>query len=676
MAKPAPDDRATASRRIDALRAELRRHNHLYHVLDAPEITDAAYDALFRELLDLETKHPELVTADSPTQRVGAEPLSAFGALRHTLPMISLDNVYSPAELAEWEERAWNALGRRDPFTYWVEPKIDGVSVELVYENGLFVRGSTRGDGTTGEDITANLRTVKSIPLRLLDGKVKPPELLEVRGEVYMEKARFAALNSMLEDRGEKVFANPRNASAGSLRQLDPKITAERPLDIFCHGFGALRGAPAFRTYGEVRDYVEALGLRISKPAARCPDRGAVQAYFDGIGSQRESLPFEVDGVVIKVDDLATREELGIKSRSPRWAVAYKFPPREAETVLEAIQVQVGRTGALTPVAVLRPVRVGGVQVSSATLHNQDEIDRKDLRVGDTVIVTRAGDVIPEVVRPIVEKRSGAEKKFRVPEACPVCGTKAVLPEGEVIARCPNIGCPAQVKGTIQHFARREAMNIEHLGEKLVDQLVEKGLVKDPSDLYFLKTEQVAGLERMAEKSAENLIAAIEGSKKATLARFLYGLGIRHAGETVTQDLADHFKTIEALLGASLEDIEAIHEIGPRIALSVFEFFAREQNRRIVKRCLEGGVTLTTPSATGGGRLQGTLFVFTGELDTMTRSKAKSIVERLGGKTASTISKSVTHVVVGRDAGSKAAKAKKLGLKMMDEEEFGEMVRE
>ena len=661
-----------AKKRTAELRKQLDHHNFLYHVLDKPEITDAEYDALYRELVALEKEHPDLVTPDSPTRRVGDTPLAEFSSIRHTRQMLSLDNILSEEELREWDERMWKALGRRAAATYVVEPKVDGVSVELVYEEGLLKAGSTRGDGWKGEDVTQNLRTLRSVMPRLVGEK--PPALVEVRGEVYMETAGFQELNRRMREAGEKSYANARNTTAGSLKQLDPRITATRPLEIMIHGLGVSAGID-FKTHSEAMKRLEKLGLRTTAKALRTFDSlEGVQGFYKEMMEKRDEMPYEIDGLVVKVDDLALREELGETARSPRWAVAYKFPPRDAVTRLRDIVVQVGRTGAITPVAVLDPVQVGGVEVSSATLHNQEEVERKGIKIGDHVVLHRAGDVIPEIVGPVLEKRTGEEKAFRMPSECPCCGTKLVLPEGEVILRCPNERCPDQVKGWIAHFARREAMDVEGLGDKLIAQLVDKKLVEDPSDLYFLTVETVTELERMAEKSAKNLIDSIERSKKTTLARLIHALGIRHVGETLAAQLADHFGTIEAFSAADLDTLTGIHEVGPKVAASIRESLDRPRMQRVLSRLREAGVTCAPPVEAGTGKLTGMVFVFTGTMPGMTRDDGKKLVEQHGGKVAPSVTKNVTHVIVGDDPGSKAEKAKKMGLTILTPAEFKTLV--
>ena len=671
-----PDVPPKIQREAELLRAQLAHHNHCYYVLDAPEVTDAEYDRLLRRLQELEAEHPELVTPDSPTQRVGAQPVAAFGTVRHTLPMLSLGNALNAGELAEWWRRTADGL-EGEAFEVVAEPKLDGLAVELIYEDAQFTLGSTRGDGVTGEVVTENLRTIRSIPLRLRDDA---PHLarIEVRGEVYMDKPRFVELNQRRDEEGEAPFANPRNAAAGSLRQLDPRVTATRPLRIFLYGLGQAVGAePA--SHEEELALLQRLGLPAARPARVCRSLDEAQAYWDDLNARREELPYEIDGVVLKVNDLAQQRRLGVRSRSPRFAIAYKFPPVQATTRVLDIEVQVGRTGALTPVARLQPVRVGGVEVSNATLHNQDEIDRKDVRIGDTVIVQRAGDVIPEVVAVVKEERTGGEHTFQIPETCPVCGSHAERPEGEVVTRCINFACPAQVKGRIEHFARRGAMDIEGLGTKLVDQLVETGLVQSPADLYFLKPPRLAELDRMGEKSADNLLAALDQSRTRPLARALYALGIRHVGEHVADVLAQEYGTIDALTAASLECLEATHEIGPTVARSVRDFFDNPDNLAAIARLREGGVEFPPAEkreapAAGDGPFAGKTFVFTGKLTLFTRDDAQAKVKERGGRSASSVSKNTDYVVAGESAGSKLAKAEKLGVAVLSEDDFQQML--
>jgi len=663
-------------REVEELRRQIEHHNYCYYVLDQPEISDAEYDRLMRRLQELEEQYPELVVPESPTQRVGAQPVEQFGTVRHSIPMLSLDNALDEQEFREWWKRTSDGLGG-EPFEVVAEPKLDGLAVELIYENGRFSLGATRGDGYTGEDVTQNLRTIRSVPLRLRKRDGGVPTRLEARGEVYMEVERFREFNRQREAAGEQPFANPRNAAAGSLRQLDPRVTASRPLEILLYGVGVVEGAE-LETHAEELALLKELGFRVV-PHRICRSPEEVQGLWAEMNERREELAYEADGIVVKVNSRAQQERLGVRSRSPRYAVAYKFPPRQETTIVRDIAVQVGRTGALTPVARLEPVQVGGVTVSNATLHNQDEIERKDVRIGDTVIIQRAGDVIPEVVAVVRSKRTGKERKFRMPDRCPVCGSKVERPEGEVVARCINFACPAQVKARIEHFASRGGMDIEGLGTKLVEQLVEKGLVRSPADLYFLKKEQLVGLERMAEKSAENLLNALEASKDRPLARCIYALGIRHVGEHVAEVLAERFGSLEALMNASYEDLEATPEVGPVVARSVREFFDREDNRKAIARLREGGVKfppVERRAAAGEGKLAGKTFVFTGALSRFSRSEAEALVRQHGGRAASSVSKNTDFVVAGEKPGSKLAKAERLGIKVISEDDFVKMIEE
>lgn len=661
----------------ERLRKQLEHHNYCYYVLDRPEVSDAEYDRLFDRLSKLEADYPALVTPDSPTQRVGAQPVEAFGTVRHTLPMLSLGKVTSEGELADWWRRTSEGLGG-EAFEAVAEPKLDGLAVELVYENGRFVLGSTRGDGETGEDVTQNLRTIKAVPLALLGERVAPPARLEVRGEVYMEKQHFAELNRRVEEAGQEPFANPRNAAAGSLRQLDPRVTASRPLRIFFYGIGVLEG-PSCETYEQELELLAALGFRGVQPRVTCRSLEEAIGFCRQMGERREELAFEMDGVVLKVNRLDQQARLGERSRSPRYSVAYKFAPRQATTVVRDIEVQVGRTGALTPVARLEPVRVGGVEVSNATLHNQDEIDRKDIRIGDTVVVQRAGDVIPEVVSVVTEKRTGSERKFRMPGNCPVCGAKAERPEGEVVTRCINFACPAQVKGRIEHFASRAAMDIEGLGTKLVDQLVEKRLVTSPADLYNLTHEQLAGLERMGDKSARNLLNAIEASKARPLARCLFALGIRHVGAHVADVLAREFGSLDALIAADEARLAGTYEIGPILARSIRGFLDNPSNLAAIERLRRAGVRFAPvprQEEPAQSSFAGKTFVFTGALQRFTREEAEARVRERGGRAASSVSKKTDYVVAGEAAGSKLAKARSLGVKVITEDEFRALLAE
>ena len=666
----APD----AALEIARLREEIERANTLYYAHDRPEISDAEYDAKMRRLAELERLHPELVDATSPTARVGAAPSERFGKVRHSVPMLSLDNAMSREEVEEFEARIRRFLSLAEgPIQYVAEHKLDGVAIELVYENGIFVQGSTRGDGTTGEDVTQNLKTIRSVPLRLRPpAGTKLPPRLEVRGEVILSKKGFAQVNAQQVERGEPEFMNPRNATGGSLRQLDPRITASRPLEVFCHSTASLEGL-AVETHAEFLDRARELGLRTNPYNRLCASLEEAFRYYDETEAAREALEYEIDGVVIKVNSLALQRRLGEKDRSPRWAIAWKFKPRQERTQVLDILPSVGRTGVITPIASLRPVRIGGVTVSNASLHNMDEIERKDVRIGDEVLVERAGDVIPYVLRSFPELRDGSERKFTMPNACPRCGGHVVREQGEVYYRCINVACPTKLEGGLKHFAGKHALDIDGLGDKLVHQLVATGLVKGLADLYHLALDAVVGLERMGKKSAENLLARIERSKDTTLDRLLNGLSIRHVGEATAKALADHFGDVERILAASEADFLEIRDIGDTVAKAIHEFFAEPRNREQVRRLLEAGVRPRVERRRSG-KLDGKRFVFTGGLDSMSRDEARARVERLGGAVASSISKNVDYVVVGADAGSKAKKAKELGLAVLAEREFLDLI--
>lgn len=658
-------------KRVEKLREEIEYHNYRYYILDQPEISDAQYDRLMRELEKLEEEYPELRSPNSPTQRVGASPLEAFEIVRHTLPMLSLANAFDENEAREFDKRVKKFLGSPADVIYVTEPKLDGLAVELVYEEGSFAIGSTRGDGIHGENITQNLRTIKTIPLQLVRKEAPIPKRLEVRGEVIIQIDKFKALNRRREELGDPPFANPRNAAAGSVRQLDPKITRERPLEIYCYGIGEVRGQ-SFKTQDEILQTLPKWGLRTNPYSRRCPNIDEVLDYYHEMNEKREKLPYEIDGIVIKVDRIDLQARLGEISKSPRWALAFKFAPKQEATKILDIIVQVGRTGALTPVAVMEPVRVGGVEVSRATLHNQDEIDRLDVKIGDAVIIQRAGDVIPEVVQVITSKRTGGEKRFRMPSSCPACGAE-VIKEG-VICRCIGLDCPAQLKGRIKHFASKRAMDIDGLGVKLIDQLVDKGLVKDVADLYSIKKEELIALERMASKSAQNIIDAIEKSKTKSLGKFLFALGILHVGETTAEDLSSHFPRLDDFLLLSEEDLMKVEGIGPEVSASVVRFFRDKKNRESIEHLKKAGIKLIEPKTKEKGRLADKTFVFTGTLKSYGRDQARNVVESLGGTTASSISKKVDFVVVGDDPGSKADKAKELGIHTLTEEEFNRMI--
>jgi len=660
--------------RVQELREQIHYHNYRYYVLDEPVISDAEYDRLFRELEELETAYPELITPDSPTQRVGAAPLEKFETVPHRQPMLSLENAFTEAEAREFEARLQRFLRTTGTFDYVVEPKIDGCAVELVYERGVFTVGSTRGDGYRGENVTQNLKTIRTIPLRLLETEEPAPELLEVRGEVYMNLDEFRKLNEQRLARGEPPFANPRNAAAGSLRQLDPAVTASRPLYIYCYGIGEVVGR-SFETHWEVLQALKRWGLRVNPLTERCRGIEAAIAYHHRLEHQRHGLPYETDGIVIKVDSLALQERLGTKTRSPRWALAYKFAATQATTRVLRIEVNVGRTGAVTPMAVMEPVEVGGVTVSRATLHNEDEVKRKDVRVGDWVLVQRAGDVIPEVVKVITERRTGQEVPFQMPTHCPVCGTRLVRPPGEAVTRCPNPDCLGALRRAILHFASKTAMDIDGLGEKIIDQLMENGLVRSIPDLYRLTEADLLPLERFAEKSAANLVGAIQRSKTVPLHRFIYALGIRYVGEATAQLLAQHFESLDRLAQASEEELLQIEGIGPQVARSIREFFQKEKNRRMLKELAELGVKPLPPEKpAAAGALAGKTFVFTGALERFSREEAKALVTARGGKVSSSVSAKTDYVVAGAEPGSKLARAKELGVTVLDEAAFLELL--
>ena len=656
-----------AAHECERLRREIEQHNYRYYVLDDPLVSDAEYDALLRRLQELEEEHPELRTPDSPTQRVGAAPLEKFAAARHRHPMLSLQNVTTREELAAFDERIRKFLGR-ERIDYVGEPKIDGVAVELVYEGGTLQVGSTRGDGVVGEDVTANIRTIRSVPLRLHAGRGAAPDRVDVRGEVYYPVEAFRRLNREREEAGLSAFANPRNAAAGSLKQLDPRITASRPLDFVCHGLGEAKGLRA-TTHWDVLQALAAMGLKPVPMSRVLGTLDDVIAFFDDLEAQRDALGYEIDGLVVKVDDLELQRRLGEISRSPRWAVAFKFKARQATTRIVAIVPSVGRTGVLTPVAELEAVPVGGVTVRNASLHNMDEIERKDIRIGDTVLLERAGDVIPYVVKVIAERRTGEERRFQMPSACPVCGADVVRAEDEVAYRCIGLACPAQLRQAIRFFGARGAMDVEGLGEKLVEQLVAQELVRDLADLYRLDEARLVALERMGKKSAQNLLAQLERSKRTTLPRFLVALGIRQVGDATAKALAEHFGTLDRILDATEEELQEVRDVGPEVARSIRRFFAEPQNRRVIRRLLDAGVN-PAPAVRPKGPLAGKKLVLTGSLGSMTRAEAQRRIEALGGRIVSSISKETDWVVVGADPGSKLAKAKKLGVAVLEEDAF------
>ena len=653
--------------RAKQLRARLEDANYRYYVLDAPTISDAEYDRLFRELQDLEACHGELATPDSPTQRVGAAPAQAFGTVRHRVPMLSVNNAFTEEEVEAFDRRIREALDA-DAVEYCCEPKFDGLAISLAYERGAFVQGATRGDGYSGEDATANLRTVRAIPLRLR--ATQPPRLLEVRGEVLMYKRDFEALNARQREHGEKEFANPRNAAAGSLRQLDSRITANRPLRFFAYGVGEAEGLRAPPTQASLLDALAALGLPVCDERDVVTGATGLLGFYQRLGKKRERLPYDIDGVVYKANRLDFQRELGFVARAPRFAVAHKFPAEEASTEVTAIEVQVGRTGAVTPVARLKPVFVGGATVTNATLHNEDELHRKGIRVGDTVVVRRAGDVIPEVVRAVPGTRKPNAPEFRMPKRCPVCGSAIVRLPDEAVARCTGgLYCPAQRKQALLHFASRRALDIDGLGEKIVDQLVDGELVRTPADLYTLKLDLLAGLERMGEKSAQNLLDELEKSKRTMLARFIYALGIRNVGEATARDLAGHFEALEPLMDADEDALQEVPDVGPVVAASIRQFFAEAHNREVIQALRKAGVRWEERKrrAPAGGRAASKTFVLTGTLPTMTRDEAIELIASRGGKVTGSVSKKTDYVIAGAEAGSKLAKAEALGIPVLDE---------
>ena len=671
-----PSPTETARARIEELRAAIRQHNYRYYVLDDPTVSDAEYDRLFRELTELERQHPEWVTPDSPTQRVGAAVQTTFAPVRHRVPMLSLDNAFGPDELREWDLRIKRhlALPADHPIEYVAELKLDGLSISITYDDGVLVCAATRGDGATGEDVTPNIRTVRAVPLTLHrpadDAAAAPlPSLIEVRGEVLLTHPEFARINAANEEAGLPTFANPRNAAAGSLRQKDPRVTAERNLDVFFYAVGACEGH-TFASQADLLATYRSWGLRTNPHARVLPDIDAVIAFTEEWDTKRERLHYDIDGVVVKVNSFALQEELGTISRSPRWATAFKYPPRQARTRVLDILVQVGMTGALTPVAALEPVVVGGVTVSRATLHNEDEIRRKDVRIGDIVVVQRAGEVIPEIVEVVTSERRSDEREFVMPKECPACGGPVVRPEGEAVARCANPACPEKMRRRLRHFVARGAMDIESLGGERIDQLIDAGLVHDAADLYALTKEQLLPLDRMGEKLAQSILAAIESSKTRPLARFIYALGIRHVGEHTAEVLADHFGEVERLMAASAEDLAEIHEVGKTTAESIRAFFDDEANRSLVDRLLAHGVRPTAGRIRQSDKFAGLTFVFTGALTRFTREEAERLARQMGARTSGSVSKSTSYVVAGQNAGSKLARAQALGVPVIDEDEF------
>jgi len=657
------------------LRELINYHNHQYYILDNPAISDAEYDRLFDELLELEKTHPELVTPDSPTQRVGATPLKEFETVTHSVPMLSLNKATSQAEFLDFHRRVTElSKTSGESMRYVVEPKFDGLAVEVVYERGTLSLGSTRGDGVVGEDVTLNLRTIKALPLRLLGRRY--PEIIDVRGEVIMKKPDFEKLNRERMKRGEPLFANPRNAAAGSVRQLDPKVTSARPLNMFAYATGRVLGENLTNHWDSLQ-YLKQLGFKVSRYVQRCDHVEQVNDYYHRMLEMRNGLPYEIDGIVIKVNEFSIQRKLGELSRSPRWAVAWKFPAQQEHTTVRDIIVNVGRTGALTPVALLEPVRVGGVEVSRATLHNEAELRKKDVRIGDRVVVQRAGDVIPEVVKIITSHRTGKEKAFVMPDRCPVCGSKVERAEGEAIHRCTGIDCPAQIKENLAHFVSKAAMNMDGLGHKFLEQMIDKKIIEDQADLYFLKKEDLMKMDRMGDKLAENILKAIDGSRNPGLTNLIYALGIRNVGYHLAGVLAKHFKSIDTLAKQSTEDLAGVHEIGPVVAESIYNFFRNPRNLSVLKKLKEGGVTFPvekTPEKETP--ISGKTFVLTGGLESFTRTDARKTIEDMGGRVASSVSKKTDFVIVGKAPGSKYDDALRLGIQILDENDFRKIIAE
>ncbi len=659
---------------VEDLRKALHRHNYRYYVLDDPEISDAEYDRMMQKLRRLEQDYPQLASPDSPTVRVGAPPLEKFETVSHTIPMLSLDNAFNDEDILEFDQRVRRNLGAREEIIYTAEPKLDGVAVELIYEDGKLITASTRGDGFTGEVITNNVKTIQTVPLVMqTDGLTAIPPRLEVRGEVFIGLGAFKKLNEERLEQELPPFANPRNAAAGSLRQLDSTITAARPLEVFFYGVGIVQDID-FDSHAELLESLKRWGFRINPRICFTVTIDKVLDYYRQLAEKRHQLDYDIDGVVVKVDRIAWQRRLGATSRSPRWAIAYKFKAIQETTTLEAIEIQVGRTGVLTPVAHLKPVNVGGVTVSRATLHNEDEIEKKDIRIGDQVLVQRAGDVIPEIVKVIVSKRDGSERRFKMPERCPVCDSPVVRITGEAATRCINSSCSAQVKERIKHFASKGAFDIDGLGTKLVDQLVDKNLLFCFADIFKLDEETLSRLERMGAKSAANLKNAIEQSKSVTFARFLYALGIRHVGEHVAALLADHFSDLDALMGCPREDLESIEGIGPIVAESITNFFEQQSNRHMINQLFDSGVKPKMVSRAQTGKLKDRVFVLTGTLQNFTRSQAKALIEAAGGKVAGSVSGRTDYVVAGDSPGSKLERARELGVKIIDEATLSKML--
>ena len=665
--------RSQAKKRLAELRKQINFHDYRYYVLDDPIISDGEYDLLFRELIDLEKQYPDLVTPDSPSQRIGAPPLSAFRQVTHPVPMLSLDNIFDPEELIEFDQKIHRFLQTDEPFDYIAEPKLDGLAIELIYDHGVLVQAATRGDGFVGEEITAQVRTIPTIPLHLQN--FTGPDTLAVRGEVYLTKSGFAQLNREREARGEPLFANPRNAAAGSLRQLDPRITAKRPLAFFVYALADPTLLPCV-TQGELLKTLQQLGFRVNPHVKICKNIDTLIDHYHDLLALREQLDYEIDGMVIKINSLALQQRLGNTARAPRWAVAWKFPATQATTVIEGVEFQVGRTGVVTPVALLRPVNIGGVVVKRATLHNQDEIRRKDLRIGDTVLVQRAGDVIPEVIKPIKEKRTGRERPIIFPERCPVCNHVLERVGNEAAIRCTNPHCPAQRLRSLTYFASKSGLDLEGLGRKSMAQLMDAGLVRDLPDIFRLKVEDLAKLEGWGEKSARNVIAAIDRARKTTLEKFITALGIRHVGEVTAELLAKRFSSLNELLHASKEELMEIEGIGEQVADSLVDYFSDPATREMIHDLLEAGLTVQPAASSGTNPLEGRVFLFTGRLMTLSRNEAKQMVRDLGGQVVSGFSNRVTDVVAGEKPGSKIAKAREKGIRILSEQQLLEIVKQ
>jgi len=664
----------SALKRIEELQDLINYHNKRYYQFDDPEISDAEYDKLMTELIQLENTHADHIDSTySPTQRVGAAPLEKFDTFTHLTPMLSLSNAFSKDDILDFNERINRFLGNAKDISFVVEPKLDGIAVNLIYEGGLFTAGATRGDGTAGENVTQNLKTIQSLPLRMKNAS-NTPDKIEIRGEVIIGIDSFKKLNTRRIDTGETAFANPRNAAAGSLRQLDSKVTAKRPLDIFCYAIGHAEGK-TFKNQWEILQTLADWGFKVNPHVKQTGNINECIQYYDEIALLRKDLDYEIDGIVIKVDSLETQARLGAISRSPRWAIACKFPPTQATTSIENIIIQVGRTGVLTPVAKMKPVPISGVTVSSATLHNQDEINKKDIRIGDTVIIQRAGDVIPEVVKVIKSQRTGSERIFHIPETCPSCGSRVARLEGEAAYRCINFDCPAQIRENIKHFVSRGAMDIEGLGEKIISQMLDENIINDPADLYYLTKNDLVVLERMADKSVKNLLASIEGSKKPPLEKFIFALGIRHVGEHISRILAKEFFTLDNLIKATEDKLISINEIGPEVAGSITKYFRISSNSKMIERLSKAGVKPQDAVEKKPSELTGKSFLFTGTLESFPRSQAREIVESLGGNVSTSLTKNTDYVVVGKSPGSKLGKAQQLNITTISEDDFLELIK-